>query len=228
MSGHGEHKEEHSHGEHGGNEAGHSEEHGDDGHEEHHEEKHEEHSSGHEEKPRGNDEHGKETKATGHEKSGEDKVGKKKKISEYDVLILLAVAVFGRVLLKVTPLTNIPSVEPIIPIAVFAALNYGTSAGILIGLLGYPLSNAFLPEDSIGLWTFWQAVGGAVAGGVAGFAKKNDANALLWYSVLGTVLFELAVNLPDQELLVWPFSFVHIASNAVFALLLSAFLRKEK
>ncbi len=182
--------------------------HGDAGHKEH------AHVEKHEEKPAGD--------------SVQNVHGRKKSITESEVFILLGLAVLGRVLLKVTPLVNIPSVEPIIPIAVFAGLAYGTEAGIIVGLLAYPISNIFLPSEFFGMWILWQAVGGAVAGGLAGLARKATFNNLLWYTVLGTVLFELAVNLPDQLLLVWPFSFIHIASNFFFASLIGMFVLKEK
>ncbi len=190
---------------------------------------HDEHGGGgHDE--HGHDDHGKHEEHAHEEKHDGPKpsAGKKKGITESEVFILLALAVLGRVLLKVTPLVNIPSVEPIIPIAVFAGLAYGTEAGILVGLLAYPLSNLLLPEAVFGLWIFWQAVGGAVAGGLAGLAKKATFNNLVWYTVLGTLLFELAVNLPDQQLLVFPFSFVHIISNFAFAALIGIFVLKEK
>src|SRR3989344_9455213 len=61
---------------------------------------------------------------------------KKKTINELEVVSLLIIAILGRILLE-----PLPSVEPIIPIAVFAGLAYGGNAGILIGLLAYPISN---------------------------------------------------------------------------------------
>ncbi len=220
----------------------------------HDEEKHEEHDDAHEEGHGGEEEHHKESKKedehagdgddTGHDEGHDDHdheekheekyevakpaAGKRKTITESDVLILLALAVLGRVLLKVTPLVNIPSVEPIIPIAVFAGLAYGVEAGIIVGLLAYPISNFFLPGEFFGLWIIWQAVGGAVAGGVAGLAKKATFNNMLWYTAIGTILFQLAVNLPSNEIWFWGFSDVHLFSNLLFAALIGLFVVKEK
>lgn len=197
----------------------HGDDHGDDGH------------GGHDE----HDDHGHDDNAKHEEHAHEEKpeepkpsTGKKKGITESEALILLALAILGRVLLKVTPLTNIPSVEPIIPIAVFAGLAYGTQAGILVGLLAYPLSNFLLPGEFFGLWIIWQAVGGAVAGGLAGLANKATFNNMLWFTALGTILFELAANIPNQDIWSWGFSDVHVISNFIFAALIGLFVLKEK
>ncbi|VVC00684.1 Uncharacterised protein [uncultured archaeon] len=214
MSGHGEEHGNESHGENGG--------HDEAGHEESHEEVHE-----------GHEEHGHPEKHEPKEEKKEAPAGKKtgpkgKSITESEVLIILLLAICGRVLLKVTPLVNIPSVEPIIPLAVFAGMAYGAGPGTLVGLLAYPISNMLIPEVQFDMWSFWQAAGGAVAGGIAGFAKKIDMNTLLWYTFIGTLLFEVCVNFPDQLILVWPFSFYHIFSNLFFALVIGSFAIKEK
>lgn len=236
MSGHGEEK---GHGDahdgHGHDEHGHEQAHEE--HEEHeeshdgsqadeiehgHEEAHE--GQGHDEGHKGHEGHAEKE----HAKPKEEKKEKMEKIirrkfSVTDIAILIIFAVVGRIILE-----PLPSVEPIIPIAVFAGLMYGADAGILVGLFSYPLSNIFMDGGPFGLWTFLQAIGGGLAGGIAGNAGKATVNNLVTYSVIGTVLFEFALNIPDQALLVWPFSVVHIVSNIIIALVLGELLIKEK
>lgn len=217
---------------HGHDEGGHAEGHKehDEEHEEHAGESHEE--GGHEE--HGADEHaghgehghgGHEEHAPKPEKKKEPAPNKKKVISETDILMLLAMAIVGRLLTNSLSLT---SIEPIIPIAVYAGLAYGSEAGILIGIFSYPLSNIFLEGGVFGVWTILQAMGGAISGGLAGSSKKADPNSLLYYSVIGTVIFELILNFPDGAFLIWPFSFTHIVSNFVFALLIATAFPKQK
>src|SRR3989344_5484667 len=170
---HGEHSEDHEeqeghseegHGEHG-EEHAHEEAHGGDGHG-----SHAEHN---EEKP--------------HKPAMKTTQQKKKTIGEIGVLTLIIIAVVARVFLK--EFDALYSIEPIIPIAVYAGLAYGTDAGVLVGLLSYPLSNIFLEGGAFGLWSFLQGIGGAIAGWLAGNARSITKSALLNYSILGTLIF---------------------------------------
>ncbi len=151
---------------------------------------------------------------------------KKKTIGEAEIVILLLAAVIGRVLIKQFP--TLTSIEPIIPVAVFAGLSYGVNAGVLIGLLAYPLSNIFLEGGPFGLYSLLQGIGGAIAGSLAGYARKADTGTLVLYTVIGTLIFEVILNFGDGLLLVWPFSFTHIISNIFFALLIGELSLKQK
>ncbi|HLC92935.1 MAG TPA: hypothetical protein VJH23_04450 [archaeon] len=206
--GHGESHEEHEE----------SEEHSDE-HEESHEEEHEEHA--HED--HGHSEHKEEKKEKIVEKK--EKYVKKKSVGEIGILTLILIAVVVRL---ATNYAYIYSVEPIIPIAVYAGLAYGSEAGILVGLVSYPLSNLFLIGGAFGLWSFLQGIGGAIAGWLAGTAKKVTKSGLVTYTIIGTLIFEVIMNFPNQELLVWPFSITHIVSNIVFAIIIGELLVKEK
>jgi len=203
---------------HGKEHGGHEEEHEEGQGEEHGHEEHESHDEGHKAPDSKHEEGQAEPKSEKKEKGQ-----KKKTISEIDIFTLIIIAVLGRVILE-----PFPSIEPIIPLAVYAGLAHGVDAGILVGLISYPLSNVFMEGGFAGMWTLLQAVGGAVAGGLAGYVNKATKGDLLKFSVIGTVLFEFAVNLPDGALIVWPFSFVHIVSNAFIALLLGELLIKGK
>ena len=217
-SGHGHDQKGHTdHADGGHEEHAEHEEHEEDEHEEkeEHEDKHEDHS---EHKSAHKEEHKVEVKTP----SVKVTVAKKK-ISELDLITLILVAVIGRILLE-----PFPSVEPIIPIAVYAGLRYGADAGILVGLISYPLSNIFMEGGPLGLWSFLQAIGGAIAGAIAGYAPKLTKGNLVNYTIIGTIIFELALNIPDQELLIWPFSIIHIVSNIIIALVVGELVIKEK
>src|SRR3989344_1380378 len=206
--GHGESHEEHEE----------SEEHSDE-HEESHEEEHEE--PAHED--HGHSEHKEEKKEKIVEKK--EKYVKKKSVGEIGILTLILIAVVVRL---TTNYADIFSVEPIIPIAVYAGLAYGSEAGILVGLVSYPLSNLFLIGGAFGLWSFLQGIGGAIAGWLAGTAQKVTKSGLVTYTIIGTLIFEVIMNFPNQELLVWPFSITPIVSNIVFAIIIGELLVKEK
>lgn len=134
----------------------------------------------------------------------------------YFIIMALVLAVVGRILLQ-----PIPSVEPVIPFAVLAGLVMGAEAGLIVGIAGYALSNIFM-LGGLGIWTVFQGIGGALSGGIAGYSGKKKiitAEAVVGYSLLGTVLFELIMNIGWGALLVYPFSYVHIGSNLVIAYL---------
>ncbi|MCK4883233.1 MAG: ECF transporter S component, partial [Candidatus Diapherotrites archaeon] len=134
---------------------------------------------------------------------------------------LLAIAVGGRAAFQ-----GIPSVEPIIPITVFAGYLLGPMGAAALGFNAYMASN-FVVWGGQGWWTVFQAVGGAVAGLIAGiyykFKKPTFLNSAMLV-VVGTLVFELSVNAPwtimaglPSLLLAIPFTFTHFASNVVFS-----------
>jgi len=159
-------------------------------------------------------------------------------------LALVAGATAGRVVLQF-----VPSVEPIIPFAVLAGLLFGAREGFALGGSAYIMSNFFI-WGLQGPWTIFQALGGAVAGagaGLFGKAKKPNWMDMVVLSVLGTVLFEIVMNvsgafmgigagvlslgllaIPLYFLTSLPFSLVHIISNAAFAFALKPLLKWRK
>ncbi len=160
-----------------------------------------------------------------------------KKLTLFSFLFVGAVA--GRVALQF-----VPSVEPIIPIAILAAVILGPKEGFSIGAGAYVASN-FLVWGLQGPWTLFQAVGAGVPAVVAGLVLKSNRSekAFLLAAVLGTVFFEIIMNLfgsvsniglfglgllsiPIYFLTSAPFSIAHIVSNLVFARALSPLLLK--
>jgi hypothetical protein len=153
---------------------------------------------------------------------------------------LLAAAVAGRVAMQ-----WIPSVEPIIPFAVIAGLLFGMREGAMLGSMAYVISNFFVWGIQ-GPWTIFQALGAGIAGGIAGFygkAKQPRARDIIILSVLGTVIFEVIMNisgafmgigllgafsifmLPIYFATSLPFSAAHILTNIGFARLMSPLLK---
>jgi hypothetical protein len=241
--GHDEHEhggdahEEHSHDEHGSEEHGHGDEaHEEHGHEEHSHDEHgsEEHGHGdeaHEEhghEEHGHEEHSHESHEAKHENSQTKKAKnqkpsiKRKKLRELNFIIIIAIAIVWRIALE-----PLPSVEPIIPLAVFVGLVYGSESGIILGLLSYPLSNIFMEGGLFGFWTIIQSISGAISGGITSLATEISANSLIYYTFIGTLIFEILINIPDGALIIWPYSIIHIISNIVFAMILSIFLPKQ-
>ncbi|HLC36914.1 MAG TPA: hypothetical protein VJK05_04890 [archaeon] len=149
----------------------------------------------------------------------------KKENEYYFAGMFLAIAALGRIAME-----PLPSVEPIIPIAVYVALKKGSEAGMIVGGFAYIVSNIFM-NGGLGFWTWMQALGGA---GAALFAasygkEKISMPALLGLTFIGTIIFETVMNAGYGELLVWPFSYVHIASNLIFAAVIgSSITSKEK
>ncbi len=155
-------------------------------------------------------------------------------------LTLFAGAVAGRVALQ-----YVPSVEPIIPIAILAGLLFGPKEGFSLGAGAYVASNFFV-WGLQGPWTLFQALGVGLPAAVAGLwgqTKTPSKNDLLLFSLGATVFFEVLMNvsgalmmggllgfglltLPLYFLTSLPFSLVHIGSNAVFAKALSPVLEK--
>jgi len=149
-------------------------------------------------------------------------------------------AVAGRVALQF-----VPSVEPIIPIAILAGLLLGPKEGFSIGSGAYVASNFFV-WGLQGPWTLFQAIGAGLPGlaaGLWGKTKSPTGNDLILFSVGGTVFYEILINIfgsvfmmgivgggllaiPLYFLTSMPFSLVHIGSNLVFAKALTPVLEK--
>ncbi len=150
--------------------------------------------------------------------------------------ILLLVAVAGRLLLY-----GVPSVKPVIPIIVFAALTLGLEQGIFMGIAVFFLTNLVIDGMTgygFGSWTIHQIIGGALAAYAAVLVvgrKEVTALELITATVAGTLVFEAVVNIGgaggfslDYFASSLPFSLVHLAGNLVFALILSAFIGQFK
>jgi len=156
-------------------------------------------------------------------------------------LAMLAGSIIGRVALQ-----GVPSVEPIIPIAILAGLMFGMKEGFMLGGTAYVISNFFV-WGMQGPWTIFQALAGALAGASGGFLgkfKKVGTKELVLITIAGTMLFEVIMDiagpfmgigmlgafglftLPLYIATSLPFSAVHIATNAAFAKLLSPVLKK--
>lgn len=142
------------------------------------------------------------------------------------VVMLLALAVLGRFALM-----GVPSVEPIIPIAILVAISHGIDNGVIVGALGYPLSN-FL-SGYFGEWNLIQMAAGGLAVAAVYFKPKklNSSLDLIWLTVIGTLLFEVVVNSFGGDLDYWlasmPFTGTHVISNIIFATVLSGFVKQK-
>jgi energy-coupling factor transport system substrate-specific component len=153
---------------------------------------------------------------------------------------LLGAAVAGRVAFQ-----WVPSVEPIIPFAVLAGLLFGMKEGFTLGGSAYVISNFFV-WGLQGPWTVFQAIGAAGAGLLGGFfgkIKKPTTKDIVVLSVIGTVFFEIVMNvsgpimgigllgalglfsIPLYFLTSLPFSLTHIVSNIFFAAAISPLLK---
>ena len=156
---------------------------------------------------------------------------------------LLAGAILGRIALQA-----VPSVEPIIPLAVVAGLLYGMKEGFMLGGTAYVVSNFFV-WGLQGPWTIFQAIGGAMAGGMAGLigkTKKPTAKDVIIWSLIGTLFFEFLMNisgslmgigmlgligllsLPMYFLTSLPFTLTHTVSNLIFAKMFSPILKLRR
>ncbi len=143
---------------------------------------------------------------------------------------LLTTAVLGRVALQ-----NVPSVEPILPLAVLAGLLFGAKEGFVFGASAYVASNFFV-WGLQGPWTIFQALGGGLAGLFGGLHRgfgRPSGKALLALTVFSTLVFEVIMNvsggllglglftgllgLPMYFLTSLPFSLVHLVTNLGFA-----------
>ncbi|MFH1641828.1 MAG: DUF6580 family putative transport protein [Nanoarchaeota archaeon] len=128
------------------------------------------------------------------------------------------------------PMQAIPSAEPITFFALLSGWLFGKRKGFFVGAGALYASN-FLVFGGQGIWTLFQAIGFGMAGFLGGFLRKNSK---IWHvlliSILGTVFFELIINI--GSLFMFPFGFftlfltalpfgiIHLISNTSFALLL--------
>ncbi|MDO8428735.1 MAG: hypothetical protein Q7S92_05980 [Candidatus Diapherotrites archaeon] len=135
------------------------------------------------------------------------------------MITLLVLAIIGRAVLKLFPL---PSVEPIIPLAVLAGITLGMDAGIIVGAGGFFLSNFLVPGGQ-GFWTIWQAMGAGLAGllpAITGQTKKIEEISSEYYlgmTLAGIFLFEILINIQYGDFLVFPFSAIHLISGAIIS-----------
>lgn len=150
-------------------------------------------------------------------------------------LALLVLAIGGRIAIKAF-FPFLPSVEPIIPIAILATILYGAGKGGIIGAVSYPVSNIFL--NSFGPWSWIQAIAGMIAAivPVFGIYKKVTTTTFIYLTVIGTVIYEIILNwYGGSSILDFGyffdsayFSLAHIASNVVFAFLLSGLIEQQE
>lgn len=146
------------------------------------------------------------------------------------LLWIVFAAIIGRI-----ALSWVPSVEPVIPLAVFAGLVAGPAYGALIGAAGYFGSNLFMPYGLSAMWWVWQSIGGALAGFIAGVAilgRKPESTDLLLFTAIGTLLFNVVVSVGGSlglnvGYLMSSAAFigVHLVTNIVIAIILSLFLK---
>lgn len=113
-----------------------------------------------------------------------------------NVLILSIIfAVGGRILLNRLPLlSSLPNIDPTITFAVLTALFLGPEAGMIVGATSCLLSNMLLGQ---GGWTIYMMIAGAIAGGIAGYGKKEviSSENLVAFTVLGTIIYQMIVSL---------------------------------
>lgn len=141
---------------------------------------------------------------------------------------ILLLAIVGRL---ASNALNIPSVEPIIPLAILAGMLHKATAGFLVGAAGYVVSNILL--FSFGPWTFFQGLAGGIAGYLGNGTSKES---YLTTVLIGTLIFELIINLWGSGFIIstdyffgsLPFTITHFASNIVFAYVISALWLKEE
>ena len=129
-------------------------------------------------------------------------------------------------------LQHVPSVEPLIAVAVASGFYFGAKEGILAGTTGYYLSN-FLVFGGQGPWTIFQVVGAGLSGLTGAlFGKFLDGRTAFFSSILiGVASFELMVNLGSLTfafstgglaylISAVPFILTHFASTVGFGLIL--------
>jgi hypothetical protein len=129
-------------------------------------------------------------------------------------------------------LQHVPSVEPLIAVAVASGFYFGAKEGFMAGASGYYLSN-FLVYGGQGPWTIFQVAGAGLAGlSGALLGKSFDGKIAFFSSILvGVTAFELLVNLGSLGfsfstggltylVAAIPFTFTHFASTIGFGLML--------
>ena len=148
------------------------------------------------------------------------------KLREYLVLVGFTL---GAAALR-APMQVVPSAEPITFFAVLSGWLFGKKKGFLVGAGSLYASN-FLVFGGQGIWTVFQALGFGIAGFLGGFlTKKSKVWNVVLITILGTILFELIVNIGSIFMFPWgifslfitalPFTMIHLVSNTLFAFLL--------
>jgi len=148
------------------------------------------------------------------------------KLREFMVLVGFAV---GAAALRV-PMQVVPSAEPITFFAILAGWLFGKKKGFLVGVGALYISN-YLVFGGQGVWTIFQALGFGIAGFLGGFlSEKARIWNVLLITVLGTLIFEIVVNIGSVFMFPWgllglfitalPFTIIHLVSNTAFAFLL--------
>ncbi|MDY6776656.1 MAG: hypothetical protein SVQ76_00960 [Candidatus Nanohaloarchaea archaeon] len=132
---------------------------------------------------------------------------------------------------------HVPSVAPLVAVAVAAGFYGGARHGLASGSTGYLASN-FLVWGGQGPWTAFQVGGAALAGTVGAFLGRISGRrgAFLASLVAGTLAYEAAVNLGSLLYMPWlgvaglaaavPFAAVHLASTIGFGSILHGFEHK--
>ena len=134
-------------------------------------------------------------------------------VSTHMQMVLFAVffslAVTSRVIFQ-----PLPSVDPLLPIILFAGAKLGKRGGTLLGASAYYTSNFFVVGGQ-GIWTIPMVIGAAGVGYCGAFFKNKYKGI-----IVGTVFYELVVNLllafMFNPLFALPFALVHLVSNVIF------------
>lgn len=135
-----------------------------------------------------------------------------KLVSRHEHLVLFAaffsLAVASRVIFQ-----PLPSVDPLLPIILFAGAKLGKKEGALLGATAYYASNFFVVGGQ-GIWTIPMVIGAAGVGYCGAFFKNKYRGI-----IVGTVFYELVVNLllafMFNPLFALPFVVVHLISNII-------------
>ncbi|MDY6766422.1 MAG: hypothetical protein SVW77_03565 [Candidatus Nanohaloarchaea archaeon] len=135
---------------------------------------------------------------------------------------LTALGVGGRAAFQ-----HVPSVEPLIAVAVVAGFYGNWRHGAAAGAAGYTASN-FLVWGGQGPWTVFQVIGGGLAGLLAGIlgAWTDDRRVYLAALVLGVLGFETVINLGTLVFMpaavlaaAAPYAAIHLVSTAGFGVI---------
>lgn len=133
--------------------------------------------------------------------------------------------VAGRVALQ-----GVPSVEPLLPLAIAVGAFVSWRQGAIIGISGFYASN-FLVWGGQGPWTVFQCLGTGLAAVTGAAVARGDAGKWRFVTALaaGTVLYEGVVNLGSLVATPWllaggaagllaalPYAAVHLTSSLGF------------
>lgn len=161
---------------------------------------------------------------------------KTKEISKSKMLLILSsligLGVLGRVVFQ-----WVPSVEPIVPLAVGLAFFHDWKKASVLGVSAFFVSNFFVWGFQ-GPWTVFQCLGAGVAALFGGlFSKISKGEKSFFLSlVVGTIFYEIIVNIGSFVFFPWalligipyilaalPFGAIHIASSIGFGSIVYAF-----